>query len=69
MGRMAGVLLSVRFWKDAPLVLAGADCDTVTGCFDPNKVDRLNAYDAGGQYDSSGGAGGQGNPQGSVCLG
>ena len=47
----------------------GADGDTVTGCFDPNKVDRLNAYDAGGQYDSSGGAGGQGNPQGSVCLG
>jgi hypothetical protein len=25
--------------------------------------------DGGGQYDSSGGAGGKGNPQGSVCTG
>jgi hypothetical protein len=42
---------------------------TVTGCIRPEKLDRLNPKDSGGQYDSSGGAGGKGNPQGSVCLG
>jgi len=42
---------------------------TVTGCIRPEGVDRLNPDDAGGQYDSSGGAGGLGNPQGSICLG
>lgn len=41
----------------------------VTGCIRPTHLSRLNANDAGGQYDSSGGAGGKGNPQGSVCLG
>ncbi|CAE6428632.1 unnamed protein product [Rhizoctonia solani] len=30
---------------------------------------QLNDNDGGGQYDSSGGAGGKGNPQGSVCKG
>ncbi|KDN34442.1 hypothetical protein RSAG8_12474, partial [Rhizoctonia solani AG-8 WAC10335] len=30
---------------------------------------QLNPGDGGGQYDSSGGEGGSGNPQGSVCLG
>ncbi|QRW25280.1 hypothetical protein RhiXN_07229 [Rhizoctonia solani] len=30
---------------------------------------QLNDNDGGGQYDSSGGAGGKGNPQGSVCTG
>ena len=43
--------------------------DIVTGCIDPTKLKRLNPDDAGGQYDSSGGVNGQGNPQGSVCLG
>lgn len=41
----------------------------VTGCIRPETVDRLNPRDAGGQYDSSGGAGGRGNPQGSACVG
>lgn len=41
----------------------------VTGCIRPEKLSRLNPQDSGGQYDSSGGAGGKGNPQGSVCLG
>ncbi|KAL1735037.1 hypothetical protein EV714DRAFT_280664 [Schizophyllum commune] len=61
------------FWTNVDFVSGngqnGGRIAQLTGCFDPNKVDRLNAYDAGGQYDSSGGAGGQGNPQGSVCLG
>ncbi|KAF4596756.1 hypothetical protein EYR40_007556 [Pleurotus pulmonarius] len=41
----------------------------LTGCIRPEKLSRLNPSDGGGQYDSSGGAGGLGNPQGSVCLG
>jgi hypothetical protein len=41
----------------------------VTGCIRPELLSRLNPGDAGGQYDSSGGAGGRGNPAGSVCLG
>ena len=41
----------------------------MTGCIRPEKLSRLNPSDAGGQYDSSGGAGGKGNPQGSQCLG
>lgn len=41
----------------------------LTGCIRPSTLDRLNKNDSGGQYDSSGGSGGQGNPQGSVCLG
>jgi hypothetical protein len=42
---------------------------SVTGCIRPETLDRLNPDDGGGQYDSSGGDGGQGNPQGSVCIG
>ena len=42
---------------------------TVTGCIRPELVDRLNPRDAGGQYDSSGGVDGRGNPAESVCLG
>jgi len=41
----------------------------VTGCIDPAVLDRLNPDDAGGQYDSSGGSSGTGNPAGSVCNG
>ncbi|KAJ7910483.1 hypothetical protein B0H13DRAFT_2012173 [Mycena leptocephala] len=41
----------------------------LTGCIRPELLSRLNPNDGGGQYDSSGGAGGLGNPQGSVCLG
>jgi len=43
--------------------------ESVTGCINPQTLDRINPDDAGGQYDSSGGAGGQGNPAGSVCTG
>lgn len=42
---------------------------TVTGCINSSHLSRLNPNDAGGQYDSSGGYNGQGNPQGSQCLG
>ena len=42
----------------------------VTGCIRPEKLSRLNVNNGGGQYDSSVGAGGQGNPQQeSKCLG
>ncbi|XP_006459003.1 hypothetical protein AGABI2DRAFT_200902 [Agaricus bisporus var. bisporus H97] len=41
----------------------------LTGCIRPEKLSRLNPNDGGGQYDSSGGAGGNGNPIDSVCLG
>lgn len=41
----------------------------VTGCIRPSVIDRLNVVDEGGQYDSSGGAGGKGNPRNSVCVG
>jgi hypothetical protein len=44
------------------------DLISVTGCIRPETVDRLNPDDTGGQYDSSGGDGGQGNPQGSQCT-
>ncbi|THV01051.1 hypothetical protein K435DRAFT_963722 [Dendrothele bispora CBS 962.96] len=47
----------------------GARFAQLTGCIRPELVDRLNTNDGGGQYDSSGGANGQGNPEGSVCLG
>lgn len=45
------------------------DNELVTGCIRPETLDRINPNDAGGQYDSSGGVGGQGNPAGSVCTG
>ncbi|KJA16121.1 hypothetical protein HYPSUDRAFT_148164 [Hypholoma sublateritium FD-334 SS-4] len=41
----------------------------LTGCINPGVLDRINADDAGGQYDSSGGSSGTGNPVGSVCVG
>ncbi|KAF9044152.1 hypothetical protein BJ165DRAFT_1390011 [Panaeolus papilionaceus] len=41
----------------------------LTGCINPETLDRLDPDDAGGQYDSSGGEGGRGNPEGSVCRG
>ncbi|KAF9048860.1 hypothetical protein BJ165DRAFT_1580357 [Panaeolus papilionaceus] len=47
----------------------GARYAQLTGCIRPEKLSRLNPNDGGGQYDSSGGDGGLGNPQGSKCLG
>ncbi|CAE6498175.1 unnamed protein product [Rhizoctonia solani] len=44
----------------------GARYAQLTGCIRPETLSRLNPDDGGGQYDSSGGDGGQGNPQGSV---
>lgn len=41
----------------------------VTGCINPETLDQINPGDAGGQYDSSGGTDGQGNPAGSACKG
>ncbi|KAF9472902.1 hypothetical protein BDN70DRAFT_909004 [Pholiota conissans] len=41
----------------------------LTGCINPSSLDRINTGDAGGQYDSSGGRDGTGNPAGSVCAG
>jgi len=41
----------------------------LTGCINPGSLDRLVANDDGGQYDSSGGQGGRGNPAGSSCEG
>ncbi|KAG8949770.1 hypothetical protein FRC04_008310 [Tulasnella sp. 424] len=41
----------------------------ITGCIDPTQIDRLNANDGGGQYDSNGGDGGRGNPENSKCIG
>ena len=43
--------------------------ETVTGCIRPETLDRIRPDDAGGQYDSSGGTNGEGNPAGSVCRG
>ncbi|KIJ94908.1 hypothetical protein K443DRAFT_109654, partial [Laccaria amethystina LaAM-08-1] len=41
----------------------------LTGCINAGTLDRINTDDAGGQYDSSGGDGGLGNPRNSVCTG
>jgi len=43
--------------------------EQITGCIRPSSFDRLVPSDGGGQYDSDGGAGGRGNPAGSVCTG
>jgi len=53
----------------ARLLMKGYFPWPVTGCIDPGALDRLNPDDAGGQYDSSGGSSGIGNPAGSVCEG
>ncbi|KAF8147997.1 hypothetical protein B0H34DRAFT_679934 [Crassisporium funariophilum] len=47
----------------------GGKYSQLTGCINSGSLDRINSDDAGGQYDSSGGQGGQGNPSGSVCSG
>ncbi|KAF9370721.1 hypothetical protein CPB97_002526, partial [Podila verticillata] len=41
----------------------------LTGCIRPETLDRLNSDDDGGQYDSSGGESGRGNPADSKCEG
>ncbi|EGO05286.1 hypothetical protein SERLA73DRAFT_44150 [Serpula lacrymans var. lacrymans S7.3] len=61
------------FWSNVSFQsgtgVSGGRYAQLTGCIVPSLLDRLNPNDAGGQYDSSGGVNGQGNPQGSACLG
>ncbi|KAF9007476.1 hypothetical protein BDQ17DRAFT_1350709 [Cyathus striatus] len=65
--------LPADFWSNVAFKSGtssrGARYAQLTGCIRPEKLSRLNANDGGGQYDSSGGDGGKGNPQGSVCVG
>jgi len=65
--------LPADFWSNVAFKSGtssrGARYAQLTGCIRPEKLSRLNVNDGGGQYDSSGGAGGLGNPQGSKCLG
>ncbi|KAF9029693.1 hypothetical protein BDZ89DRAFT_950364 [Hymenopellis radicata] len=67
--------LPADFWREGQVAFKSATGKNgkrytqLTGCINSNKLDRLVPSDAGGQYDSSGGSKGQGNPQGSVCLG
>ena len=65
--------LPADFWSNVEFKSGisgrGARYAQLTGCIRPEKLSRLNPNDGGGQYDSSGGAGGRGNPEGSVCLG
>ncbi|KAF9469587.1 hypothetical protein BDZ94DRAFT_1151585 [Collybia nuda] len=65
--------ISPNFWRDVEYKTGkgaqGGRFAQLTGCINPKQLDRLNPSDSGGQYDSSGGSGGRGNPQGSVCTG
>ncbi|KAG5637719.1 hypothetical protein H0H81_003429 [Sphagnurus paluster] len=65
--------LPANFWRNVAFTSGkgknGGRYAQLTGCIRPETLDRLNTNDSGGQYDSSGGVGGQGNPQGSKCLG
>ncbi|KAJ7062806.1 hypothetical protein C8F01DRAFT_1135300 [Mycena amicta] len=62
--------LPANFWSNVEFKSGngknGGRFAQLTGCIRPSTLDRLNPNDGGGQYDSSGGAGGQGNPQGSL---
>jgi len=60
-------MMPADFWSNVALVSVPGRYTQLTGCIRPGTLDRLNANDAGGQYDSSGGSGGRGNPQDSVC--
>jgi len=63
--------ISPEFWTSVIKAQppGNGDIMQLTGCINPATVDRLNANDPGGQYDSSGGADGNGNPAGSMCTG
>ncbi|CAE6388783.1 unnamed protein product [Rhizoctonia solani] len=60
-----------NFWRSVTLERgtgsSGQPYIQLTGCI--NVFSQLNPGDGGGQYDSSGGDGGRGNPEGSVCEG
>ncbi|KAH7334664.1 hypothetical protein B0J17DRAFT_770245 [Rhizoctonia solani] len=59
-----------NFWKKVTYKKGRGKGDWVqlTGCINKG-FSQLNDNDGGGQYDSSGGAGGAGNPRGSKCQG
>ncbi|TFK33463.1 hypothetical protein BDQ12DRAFT_691142 [Crucibulum laeve] len=65
--------LPANFWSNVALKTGngptGQRYAQLTGCIRPELLSRLNPSDGGGQYDSSGGDGGLGNPAGSKCLG
>ncbi|KAF8622305.1 hypothetical protein AX15_007116 [Amanita polypyramis BW_CC] len=65
--------LSNNFWRNVEYKTGngvnGESYVQLTGCINPETLDRLDPNDDGGQYDSDGGTNGQGNPQGSVCIG
>ncbi|TFK73258.1 hypothetical protein BDN72DRAFT_834915 [Pluteus cervinus] len=65
--------LPIDFWSSVSFKTGsgknGGRFAQLTGCIRPENLSRLNPDDGGGQYDSSGGDDGQGNPQGSKCLG
>jgi len=65
--------LSSDFWSNVDFTegqgVNGERYAQLTGCIRPETLDRINPNDAGGQYDSSGGQDGQGNPVDSVCTG
>ncbi|CAE6418295.1 hypothetical protein ACGC1H_005086 [Rhizoctonia solani] len=60
-----------NFWRSVTYATgtgsSGQPYAQLTGCI--NLFPQLNPNDGGGQYDSSGGDGGRGNPEGSVCEG
>lgn len=55
------------FWRAVDITTPKSGVIQMTGCIDVNTCDRLNPNDDGGQYDSNGGDGGNGNPAGSFC--
>lgn len=65
--------LASNFWSNVEFVsktgVNGQVFVQLTGCINAGTLDRINPDDAGGQYDSSGGDGGLGNPRDSVCTG
>jgi len=65
--------LPSNFWKNVAYKKGtgkkGNAYVQLTGCINAKGFSQLNAKDGGGQYDSSGGAGGKGNPKNSVCTG
>ncbi|KXN87420.1 hypothetical protein AN958_08851 [Leucoagaricus sp. SymC.cos] len=66
-------ILPGNFWRNVEFKTGNGKNDgkwvQLTGCIRPETVDRLNPDDSGGQYDSSGGDGGKGNPERSACTG
>ncbi|KAJ7701235.1 hypothetical protein B0H17DRAFT_1176597 [Mycena rosella] len=66
-------LLPDDFWRNVAFRHGtgknGKKYAQLTGCIRADQFSQLNADDFGGQYDSSGGSGGHGNPEGSMCLG